>query len=41
MEQFEGGIKVTIEQEVSDEVYKMMELHRNLSEGQFEEMNSL
>jgi len=32
---------VSIEQEVSNEVYKMMELHRKLSEGQFEEMNNL
>lgn len=32
---------MSIEQEVSNEVYKMMELHRRLSEGQFEEMNSL
>lgn len=37
----EGGEKVTIEQEVAYEVYKMMELHRKLSEGQFEEMNRL
>lgn len=32
---------MTIEQEVAYEVYKMMELHRKLSEGQFEEMNRL
>lgn len=32
---------MTIEQEVAYEVYKMMELHRKLSVGQFEEMNSL
>lgn len=32
---------MTIEQEVAYEVYKMMELHRKLSVGQFEEMNRL
>ncbi|ASK63898.1 hypothetical protein CFK37_17900 [Virgibacillus phasianinus] len=31
---------MTIEQEVSTKVYKMMELHQNFSEGLFEEMNS-
>ncbi|WP_430787094.1 hypothetical protein VBD025_15545 [Virgibacillus flavescens] len=32
---------MTIEQEVSTKLYKMMELHQKFSEGLFEEMNSL
>jgi len=32
---------LTIEQEVSNEVYKMMDLHQKFSEELFEEMNGL
>ncbi|MFD1739202.1 hypothetical protein ACFSCX_22220 [Bacillus salitolerans] len=32
---------MTIEQEISNEIYKMMHLHQKFSEGKFEELNNL